>query len=108
MDEQRILDEIERLLAADDPRFAARLTSFGRSGIRDMFRTRRARALVSALTVAVVAAVVIAFYAMSSIRASSTPGSQVAHRTTTSQSPKSTASVVTHAQLPVTGEHDRP
>lgn len=106
MDEQRILDEIERLLAADDPRFAARLTSFGRSGFRDFLRTRRARAVVSAIAVAMVAVVAIVFYAMSSIGSNS--GSQTAHRTTTTQAPKPTRSTVVHAQLPVTGEHARP
>ena len=33
MDEQRILDEMERKLAGDDPLLASRLTSFGRPGV---------------------------------------------------------------------------
>lgn len=103
MDEQRMLDEIERLLAADDPRFAARLTSFGRSGFRGTLRTGRARAMVSAIAVALVAAAAIAFYAMNSIGIGKSQG-QTTQRTPTTHS----SSVVVHAQLPVTGPNNRP
>ncbi len=109
MDEQRILDEIERLLAADDPRFAARLSSFGRPGVRDLVRTRRARTVVSAIAVALVAVVAVVCYAMSSIRIGGNPvGTGTAHHTGTTQTSKPTASVVVHAQMPVTGPHARP
>ena len=45
MDEQRILDEIERGLGNADPRLAARLSSFGFKRTMFTLRTRRARVL---------------------------------------------------------------
>ena len=43
MDEQRILEEMERKLADDDPLLASRLTSFGRPGLAALMRSRRSR-----------------------------------------------------------------
>jgi hypothetical protein len=43
MDEQRILDEMERKLADDDPLLASRLTSFGRPGLTALMRSRCTR-----------------------------------------------------------------
>ena len=40
MDEQRILAEIERQLADDDPSLAARLSTFGRPGLAARRRRR--------------------------------------------------------------------
>src|SRR5262252_7957376 len=68
MDEQRILEEMERMLAADDPRLAARLAAFGRPGISDMLRTRKARAAIVLMALAVIAAVAIVMYMMSAVR----------------------------------------
>ncbi len=68
MDEQRILDEMERMLAADDPRLAARLAAFGRPGLAHALRTGRARATVAMTVVAVVAAVAVVVYLMSALR----------------------------------------
>src|SRR5579859_7460815 len=62
MDEQRILDEMERMLAADDPRLAARLAAFGRPGLGQVLGTGRARATVGVMAVAVVV------YLMSALR----------------------------------------
>lgn len=70
MDEQRILEEMERVLAADDPRLAARLASFGRPGFSQVLRTRRARAVLSLMTLAVIAVVAVFFYAMTAFRLS--------------------------------------
>ncbi len=43
MDEQRILEEMERMLAADDPRLAAKLAAFGQPGSsRSSHRPRQA------------------------------------------------------------------
>ncbi len=47
MDEQRILEEMERKLADDDPLLASRLTSFGRPGLAALMRSRRARIVLS-------------------------------------------------------------
>src|SRR5436305_1142235 len=55
MDEQRILDEMERGLAAEDPKLAARLAAFGRPGI-GAFRSPRARAMLSLASLTLAAA----------------------------------------------------
>jgi hypothetical protein len=68
MDEQRILDEMERMLAADDPRLAARLAAFGRPGLSQVLRTGRARAALALMIVAVAAAVAVVVYLMGAFR----------------------------------------
>ena len=70
MDEQRILEEMERMLAADDPRLAARLSAFGQPGVGQVFRSRRAKAVLSLLMVAVIAAAASVIYMMSVFRPS--------------------------------------
>jgi hypothetical protein len=70
MDEQRILEEMERKLADDDPLLASRLTSFGRPGIAALMRARRVRLLLSFLALLVIAAVSLAVYALGPFRAS--------------------------------------
>ena len=80
MDEQRILEEMERVLAADDPRLAAQLASFGRPGLGYAIRTRRMRSL---LTVAMLATVAVLIYAMIAFRLGGvSPGSRAAHHAT--------------------------
>jgi hypothetical protein len=69
MDEQRILEEMERMLAADDPRLAARLAAFGQPGLGQVLRTRRARATMSAVALILIAAVAAVIFMMSSFRA---------------------------------------
>lgn len=69
MDEQRILEEMERKLAEDDPLLARRLTAFGRPGISAILRTRRARVIVTLLALILIAAVSLALYALSPFRA---------------------------------------
>ncbi|HEY4463511.1 MAG TPA: DUF3040 domain-containing protein [Streptosporangiaceae bacterium] len=64
MDEQRMLAEIERRLAAEDPGLAARMSSFRRPGPANIFRSARARVIGSVLTVVVVATVSLLVYAM--------------------------------------------
>jgi hypothetical protein len=64
MDEQRILAEIERQLADDDPSLAARLTTFGRPGLVATLRTPRGRVLVSFLAVAAVALLCLMLYSL--------------------------------------------
>lgn len=68
MDEQRILDEMERMLAADDPRLAARLASFGQPGLGPALRTRRGRVTLSLMLLALIAAIAIVLYMMSAFR----------------------------------------
>src|SRR6266567_1265689 len=71
MDEQRILEEMERMLAADDPKLAARLAAFGQPGFGHVLRTRRARATLSIMMLVLIAAVAGVIYLMSTFR----PGS---------------------------------
>jgi len=76
MDEQRILEEMERMLAADDPKLAARLAAFGQPGIGQVLQTRRARTTLSMIILLLIAAVVAVVYMMSAFRpGSSSPGS---------------------------------
>jgi hypothetical protein len=72
-DEQRILEEMERMLAADDPRLAARLAAFGRPGLTEVLRTRRARAAIMLMALALIAVVAIVMYMMSTVRLGAGP-----------------------------------
>ena len=71
MDEQRMLAEIERRLAAEDPGLAARLSSFRRPGPTMALRSPRVRIFGSILTLAVVAVVSLMVYAMIPLRSHS-------------------------------------
>ncbi len=71
MDEQRMLAEIERRLAAEDPRLAVHLSAFRRPGRISVFRSARARIIGSLLTVAVVAMVSLMVYAILPFRSGS-------------------------------------
>jgi Protein of unknown function (DUF3040) len=64
MDEQRILDEIERGLGNADPLLAARLSSFGFQRTALKLRTRRARIAVSFITLIVVTALSLVVYSL--------------------------------------------
>jgi hypothetical protein len=98
MDEQRILEQMERMLAADDPRLAARLAAFGQPGLGQSLRTRRARAALSVMVLILIAAVAAVIYMMSSLRpgAANSPwgrqSSSAAPQTPGSQQPKKPAS----------------
>ncbi len=73
MDEQRILDAMERKLADDDPLLASRLSSFGRPGVAALMRSRRARIVLSFLALIAIAAVSLAVYALTPFRTSFDP-----------------------------------
>lgn len=64
MDEQRILDEIERRLAEEDPGLAARLTAFGNPRLAMTLRSRRGRMLASLIALVTLAVISVAAYAM--------------------------------------------
>ncbi len=70
MDEQRMLAEIERRLAAEDPGLASNLTSFRRPSRVSVLRSTRARVVGSLFTVIVVAMVSLMVYAMLPFRSS--------------------------------------
>jgi hypothetical protein len=63
-DEQRVLAEIERRLAVDDPGLATCLTAFRRPGPATVLRSPRARIIGSLFTVLLVAMVSLMVYAM--------------------------------------------
>ena len=71
MDEQRMLAEIERRLAAEDPRLAIHLSAFRRPAGSSVFRSARARVIGSLLTVVVVATVSLMVYAILPFRSGS-------------------------------------
>src|ERR1700730_19166658 len=95
MDEQRMLAEIERRLAADAPGLATCLTTFRRPGPATVLRSPRARIIGSLFTVLLVAMVSLMVYAMIPFRAhtprngpsTTTPPSNVAITATDSQLP---------------------
>ncbi len=65
MDEQRILAEMERNLAAEDPRLASRLSSFGQQRLPGAFRSQRARTIGGLLALALIAAVTAMMFVLS-------------------------------------------
>jgi hypothetical protein len=80
MDEQRMLAEIERRLAAEDPGLAIRLSSFRRPGPSSgRLRTRKGRVVMLACTIALIAVVSAVIYALvtfrSQVKVPSTPRS---------------------------------
>src|SRR5579875_14781 len=95
MDEQRILEEMERMLAADDPRLAARLAAFGRPGFTEVMRGRRARVTFSLMLLGVVAAAAVVIYILSAFRLAS--GGPATHL------PRATPSARQSVPLPAPG-----
>ena len=90
MDEQRVLAEIERRLAADDPGLATCLTSFRRPGPATVLRSPRARIVGSLFTVLLVAMVSLMVYAMIPFRTHARPSpTQSTAAAATSEAPQS-------------------
>ncbi len=94
MDEQRILEEMERMLAADDPKLAARLAAFGHPGFGQVLRTRRARATLSIMLLVLIAAVAAVIYLMSALRPG-TPGTGHGQRSAPAAATPSPSQVTT-------------
>jgi Protein of unknown function (DUF3040) len=92
MDEQRMLAEIERRLAAEDPGLAACLTSFRRPGPGTVLRSPRARIVGSLFTVLLVAMVSLMVYAMIPFR---THNARTPDNTFASSSPALTTATAT-------------
>jgi hypothetical protein len=89
MDEQRILDEMERRLADDDPRLASRFASFGQPRMPDLFGSSRTRLIASLLAVALIAAVALVVYVLSPFGA--VGRDQIRHQTSVPPSAASTS-----------------
>jgi len=73
MEEQRILDEIERKLAADDPRLATRFNSFGQHRLPSTFTSARARTISCLVALALIAAVTVMMFVLSPMNRHSSP-----------------------------------
>ena len=77
MDEQRMLAEIERRLAAEDPGLATRLSSFRRPGPTAAgLRTPRGRLVMLACMIALIAVVSTVVYALVPFRPAAPQGAQ--------------------------------
>jgi hypothetical protein len=100
-DEQRMLAEIERRLAADDPGLASCLTTFRRPGPGTVLRSPRARIIGSLFTVLLVAMVSLMVYAMVPFRAHIPPNrtqqssASVSTKSITSQSARADSATAT-------------
>jgi hypothetical protein len=68
MDEQRMLAEIERRLAAEDPGLATRLSSFRRPRPAAGLRSTRGKIIGSLCTVVLLAVIGVTVYAMIAVR----------------------------------------
>jgi hypothetical protein len=86
MDEQRMLAEIERRLAAADPGLATRLSSFRRPGPAARLRTTRGKIIGSVCTIVLLAVIGLTAYAMIPLRAhtSKTPVNKLSAQPSTS------------------------
>ena len=113
MDEQRILDEIERGLASADPVLATRMSSFGASRRIAALRMRRLRLVASLMTLLVVASVSLVVYAIVPFRgaadrhAGSKASSSPAQAVMTTPSHRGTSSPAASA-APVGSAHASP
>jgi hypothetical protein len=65
MEEQRMLDEMERQLAIDDPKLASRLNAFGGQRVPGAFTSHRAKTISGLLALALIAAVTIMMFVLS-------------------------------------------
>ena len=93
MDEQRMLAEIERRLAAEDPGLATRLTSFRRPGPAAGLRTTRGKIVGSICTIVLLAVIGITVYAMTPFRAYGQKTNKLPATTSSVSAPSSAATV---------------
>jgi hypothetical protein len=101
MDEQRMLAEIERHLAAEEPGLASNLAMLRKPGRASIFRSTRARIIGSLFTVALVATVSLVVYAMLPFRSG---GRTTGHQPVTSSSTSSGPGQAKIGAAPGTGK----
>jgi len=84
MEEQRMLDEMERQLAIDDPKLASRFNTFGQRRMSGAFASQRVKTIVGLLALALIAAVTVMMFVLSPYGAhhGSTPHATPAAKTT--------------------------
>jgi hypothetical protein len=87
MEEQRILDEIERKLAADDPHLASRFNSFGQHRLPSAFTSARARTISCIVALALIAAVTVMMFVLSPMNRHSSPPKPRATAASTARTP---------------------
>lgn len=96
MDEQRILAEIERRLAADDPYLAGNLSAFTRPRLGASIRAAKGRLLATVVAVAAVALAALVIYSFVPFRVIARQNDQPPGQQTTQQAtarpPAATAS----------------
>jgi tetrahydromethanopterin S-methyltransferase subunit B len=81
MEEQRMLDEMERQLAIADPKLASRFNAFGQQRMSGAFTSQRVKTIIGLLALALIAAVTVMMFVLSPYGAhNGTP----AHATSTS------------------------
>ena len=97
MDEQRMLAEIERRLAAQDPGLATRLSSFKRPGPAARLRTTRGKIVGSICTIALLAIIAVTVYATIPFRANGQKLTKQPTATSSSAPVKSSASAKSSA-----------
>jgi len=85
MEEQRMLDEMERQLAADDPRLASRFNAFGQQRLPGALSSQRAKTISGLLALALIAAVTVMMFVLSPYGGHQSPGS---HNQTSTQTSK--------------------
>jgi hypothetical protein len=92
MEEQRMLDEMERQLAIDDPKLASRFNAFGGQRVPGAFTSHRAKTISGLVALALIAAVTIMMFVVSPYGAhrgnphtGATPGKAAPTATTRSQ-----------------------
>jgi Protein of unknown function (DUF3040) len=91
MEEQRMLDEMERQLAIDDPKLASRLNAFGGQRMPGAFTSHRAKTISGLLALALIAAVTIMMFVVSPYgahRGSAPHTGSTSGKATTTQSQK--------------------
>jgi Protein of unknown function (DUF3040) len=91
MEEQRILDAMERGLAGDDPRLASRLAGFGQPRLPGLAGSGRARAVFVLLSLALAALVTLMIYQMRPLPAAPGRPAHPAQRARVVTSPSSRA-----------------
>jgi DUF3040 family protein len=96
MEEQRILDEIERKLAADDPRLATRFNSFGQHRLPSTFTSARARMISCLVALALIAAVTVMMFVLSPMNRHSSPPQHRAPASSTARAGSGTTAAVGH------------
>ena len=65
MEEQRMLDEMERQLAIADPKLASRFNAFGQQRMHGAFASQRVKTIVGILALALIAAVTVMMFVLS-------------------------------------------